>query len=175
MKGKISKIKNTKGELALPVTTVEAIYMEDGITKLSDEMKDVLKYEEFDNEDITAEIPSVKEEINGIKKNISEINSSLDKKASLQECKEEIAKAQLEGAGVDTSNFVFKSEINKIIDISDVNEYQYDIIDGLCCWKSGLVQSGIGGAYGVKLNVKAGQKYLLSGISSIDLYDEQIN
>ena len=59
MKGKISQIKNTKGELALPVTTVEAIYMEDGITKLSDEMKDVLKYEEFDNEDITAEIPSV--------------------------------------------------------------------------------------------------------------------
>jgi methionine aminopeptidase len=78
MKGKISKIKNTKGELALPVTTVEAIYMEDGITKLSDEMKDVLKYEEFDNEDIVAEIPSVKEEINGIKKNISDINSSLD-------------------------------------------------------------------------------------------------
>lgn len=85
MKGKISKIKNTKGELALPITTVEAIYMEDGITKLSDEMKDVLKYEEFDNEDITAEIPSVKEEINGIKENISEINSSLENKANLNE------------------------------------------------------------------------------------------
>ena len=96
---------------------------------------------------------------------INGINASLEKKASLQECKEEIAKAQLEGVGVDTSNFVFKSEINKILDISDVNEYQYDIIDGLCCWKSGLVQSEIGGAYGVKLNVKAGQKYLLSGIS----------
>ena len=85
MKGKISKIKNMEDELVLPVTTVEAIYMEDGITKLSDEMKDVLKYEEFDNEDITAEIPSVKEEINGIKKNISEINSSLEDKASKTE------------------------------------------------------------------------------------------
>ena len=85
MKGKISKIKNTKGELALPITTVEAVYMEDGITKLSDEMKDVLKYEEFDNESVTAEIPSVKEEINGIKKDISEINSSLDNKANKNE------------------------------------------------------------------------------------------
>jgi hypothetical protein len=46
-------------------------------------MKDVLKYEEFDNESVTAEIPSVKEEINGIKKDISEINSSLDNKANL--------------------------------------------------------------------------------------------
>lgn len=80
MKGKISKIKNTKGELALPITTVEAIYMEDGITKLSDEMKDVLKYEEFDDESITAEIPDVVEKINGIEKDISEINSSLDNK-----------------------------------------------------------------------------------------------
>ena len=32
MKGKISKIKNTKGELALPITTVEAVYLEDGKT-----------------------------------------------------------------------------------------------------------------------------------------------
>ena len=78
MKGKISKIKNTKGELALPITTVEAVYMEDGTTKLSDEIKDVLKYEAFDDEDIIAEIPSVIEEIDGIKKDIGEINSSLD-------------------------------------------------------------------------------------------------
>ena len=78
MKGKISKIKNTKGELALPITTVEAVYMEDGTTRLSDEMKDVLKYEAFDDEGIIAEIPSVIEEIDEIKKDIGEINSSLD-------------------------------------------------------------------------------------------------
>ena len=82
MKGKISKIKNTKGELALPVTTVEAVYLEDGKTKLSDEIKDVLKYEILDDEGITAEIPSVIEEIDGIKKDISEINSSLGTKAN---------------------------------------------------------------------------------------------
>ena len=87
MKGKISKIKNTKGELALPITTVEAVYMEDGTTKLSDEIKDVLKYEAFDDESIIAEIPSVIEEIDGIKKNIGEINSSLDTKAKQLEKK----------------------------------------------------------------------------------------
>jgi lysophospholipase L1-like esterase len=89
MKGKISKIKNTKGELALPVTTVEAIYLEDGKTKLSDEIKDVLKYEVLDDEGIIAEIPGVIKKINGIEKDISEINSSLDnmedKKATRQE------------------------------------------------------------------------------------------
>ena len=78
MKGKISKIKNTKGELALPITTVEAVYMEDGTTKLSDEIKDVLKCEAFDDGNITAEIPSVIEQIDGIKKDISEINETLD-------------------------------------------------------------------------------------------------
>ena len=85
MKGKISKIKNTKGELALPVTTVEAVYLEDGKTKLSDEIKDVLKYEVLDDEGIIAEIPDVIEKINGIEKDISEINSSLDNKANLNE------------------------------------------------------------------------------------------
>jgi hypothetical protein len=85
MKGKISKIKNTKGELALPVTTVEAVYLEDGKTKLSDEIKDVLKYEVLDDEGIIAEIPDVIEEIDGIKKDIGEINSSLETKASKNE------------------------------------------------------------------------------------------
>ena len=41
MKGKVSKIKNTKGELALPITTVEAVYMEDGTTILNDEIKNI--------------------------------------------------------------------------------------------------------------------------------------
>ena len=42
MKGKIFEIKSMDDELILPVTTIEAVYMEDGITKLSYEMKDVL-------------------------------------------------------------------------------------------------------------------------------------
>ena len=92
MKGKISKIKNTKGELALPVTTVEAVYLEDGKTKLSDEIKDVLKYEVIDDEGITAEIPSVIEEIDGIKKDISEINSSLDTIETKKANKEDVIK-----------------------------------------------------------------------------------
>ena len=99
MKGKISKIKDTKGELALPITTVEAIYMEDGITKLSDEMKDVLKYEEFDNESVTTEIPSVKEEINGIKKDISEINSSLEESVKFEVVGEGLTVPPINGGG----------------------------------------------------------------------------
>ena len=40
MKGKIFKIKNMEDELVLPVTTAEAIYMEDGKT-LNDEIKNI--------------------------------------------------------------------------------------------------------------------------------------
>ena len=40
MEGKISKIKNTEDELLLPVTTAEAVYMEDGET-LNDEIKNI--------------------------------------------------------------------------------------------------------------------------------------
>ena len=90
MKGKISKIKNTKGELALPITTVEAVYLEDGKTKLSDEIKDVLKYEVLDDEGIVAEIPSVIKKINGIEKDISEIISSLDNMEDKQATRQEV-------------------------------------------------------------------------------------
>ena len=41
MKGEIFEIKNMDDELILPVTTIEAVYMEDGITKLSDEMNEI--------------------------------------------------------------------------------------------------------------------------------------
>ena len=85
MKGKIFKIKNMEDELVLPVTTTEAVYMEDGETKLSDEMKDVLRYEAFDDESIKVKMPNVVEEIDEIKKDIGEINSSLDNKASKNE------------------------------------------------------------------------------------------
>ena len=72
MKGKISKIKNTKGELALPVTTVEAIYMEDGKT-LNDELDNI------ENEKAT------RQEVDVERKRIDNINSSLDNKASKSE------------------------------------------------------------------------------------------
>ena len=41
MKGKIFKIKNMEDELVLPVTTAEAVYMEDGETILNDEIKNI--------------------------------------------------------------------------------------------------------------------------------------
>ena len=41
MEGKISKIKNTEDELLLPITTAEAVYMEDGETILNDEIKNI--------------------------------------------------------------------------------------------------------------------------------------
>lgn len=137
MKGKISKIKNTKGELALPITTVEAIYMEDGITKLSDEMKDVLKYEGFDDESITAEIPGVVEKISGIEKNISEINSSLDNKAnknsifSMANMGQDIKEAMTGGSvavvggnsvGIETANIDLKNILGEYA--VDLNSYE---------------------------------------------------
>ena len=41
MKGKIFKIKNMEDELVLPVTTTEAVYMEDGTTILNDEIENI--------------------------------------------------------------------------------------------------------------------------------------
>jgi lysophospholipase L1-like esterase len=70
-------------------------------------MKDVLKYEEFDNESVTAEIPSVKEEINGIKKDISEINSSLDNKASKNDV-----------ANISSGTPIFVDNTSKMLDTS---------------------------------------------------------
>lgn len=46
---------------------------------------------------------------------IEEINSQLDTKANKQYVNEEIAKAQLEGAGVDTTNFAMKSDISDCV------------------------------------------------------------
>ena len=43
MKGKISTIKNANGEVAFPVTTISAVYMEDGTTKLSEEVEELKK------------------------------------------------------------------------------------------------------------------------------------
>ena len=99
MKGKIFKIKNMEDELVLPVTTTEAIYMEDGTTKLSDEMKDVLKYEVFDDESIKVKMPNVIEEIDGIKKNISEINDALNdvvNKGTTVEVLERVTKEEID-------------------------------------------------------------------------------
>ena len=97
MKGKISKIKNTEDELVLPITTVEAVYMEDGTTKLSDEMKDVLK---------RAEMSSTIEEIEQIKGGLGEINSSLETVSeSLDNIENEIEDLkQSGGSKADTSD-----------------------------------------------------------------------
>lgn len=59
--------------------------------------------------------------------NVDEIqaqtNAQLSLKITTQQCKEEIAKAKLEGAGVDTSNFVMQSEIfEKSINLADISE-----------------------------------------------------
>ena len=72
MKGKISKIKNTKGELALPITTVEAIYMEDGKT-LNDEIENInSSLDNIEDEKAT------RQEVDVERKRIDNISSSLD-------------------------------------------------------------------------------------------------
>ena len=126
---------------------------------ISEELSDL---KEKQNEDYY----ELLESNNYIGEKISDIDSQLETKASLQECKEEIAKAQLEGAGVDTSNFVVQSDIEKVMDIKYTENYDYTIVDGMCCWKSGLVQSGISNSFGVKINVVSGEKYIISGVSA---------
>jgi lysophospholipase L1-like esterase len=72
MKGKISKIKNMEDELVLPVTTVEAIYMEDGKT-LNDEIDNInSSLDDIENEKAT------RQEVDVERKRIDNINSSLD-------------------------------------------------------------------------------------------------
>ena len=117
MKGKISKIKNTKGELALPITTAEAVYMEDGTTKLSDEIKDVLKYEVFDDESITVEMPSAIEEIEEIKEELSEINESLDNLES------EVNELRDGNIDIDLTNYVTKSELSTKADKTELHSH----------------------------------------------------
>ena len=65
MKGKIFKIKNTVDELVLPITTTEAVYLEDGKT-LNDELDNI------ENEKAT------RQEVDVERKRIDNINSSLD-------------------------------------------------------------------------------------------------
>ena len=65
MKGKIFKIKNTDDELVLPITTTEAVYLEDGKT-LNDELDNI------ENEKAT------RQEVDVERKRIDNINSSLD-------------------------------------------------------------------------------------------------
>ena len=39
--GKISTLKNNKGGVAFPITTANAVYMDDGSTKLNDKIEDI--------------------------------------------------------------------------------------------------------------------------------------
>ena len=126
MKGKISKIKNTKGELALPITTAEAVYMDDGTTKLSDEIKDVLKYEVFDDESITVEMPSAIEEIEEIKEELSEINESLD---NLEGEVNELKEGNID---IDLTNYVTKSELSTKADKTELHSHtNKTVLDGI--------------------------------------------
>ena len=74
------------------------------------------------DENVQAKLSNDIETINvKLDNEINKINTQMDnieiKKATLQQCKEEIAKAQLEGASVDTSNFVVQSELSQVANI----------------------------------------------------------
>lgn len=56
---------------------------------------------------------ATKKDISAMTMSLSEVNSKLAQTANIQFVKEEIAKAQLEGAGVDTSNFVVQSDLQE--------------------------------------------------------------
>lgn len=106
-------------------------------------------------------------------KNQENLSSQLEhiekQKATLQECKEEIAKAQLEGAGVDTSNFVvqteletktveLKKDINNKMDLPKIFTEQSIVhLDGLYSSAYGTCTGNTTGEYmHVKFNVTKG-------------------
>ena len=72
MKGKISTIKNANGEVAFPITTISAVYMEDGTTKLSEEVEGLKN--ELDNmeQQLQEEINEVFQCVSNAKKIIAE-------------------------------------------------------------------------------------------------------
>ena len=79
---------------------------------------------------------------------IESINSQMDSKANKQYVNEEIAKAQLEGAGVDTTNFAMKSDISDCIKTDELfgreaGVTNINLIDNLT-FTSGSISSSTG-------------------------------
>ena len=79
---------------------------------------------------------------------IETINSQLDTKANKQYVNEEIAKAQLEGAGVDTTNFAMKSDISDCIKIDGLfgkegGDTEVNLVDSLT-FTTGNISSSTG-------------------------------
>ena len=67
MKGKISTIKNANGEVAFPITTISAVYMEDGTTKLSEEV-----------EELKNELDNVEDSATKLSEEVEELKNELD-------------------------------------------------------------------------------------------------
>lgn len=119
------------------------------------------------------DIVNLDNRVDGVEAHIPKINEQLadieKQKATLQECKEEIAKAQLEGAGVDTSNFVvqteletktveLKKDINNKMDLPKIFTEQSIVhLDGLYSSAYGTCTGNTTGEYmHVKFNVTKG-------------------
>ena len=103
MEGKISKIKNTEDELLLPVTTAEAVYMEDGETKLNDEIKN-------------------------INSSLDNITSQLSKDLATKDYVEDaINSAKFEGGDVpvDLSVYARKTDLDEYVTDSELNSKGY--------------------------------------------------
>lgn len=107
-RGKIAQLNNKNGEHVFPVTSAQVVYMEDGRTSVKD------KFEEFGSQ---------------LDHNVRDITSVLNTKTNLQQVKDEITKAQLQGGNVDTSNLVFKNEFNTLNDIVNNNLYNINSYD----------------------------------------------
>ena len=85
MIGKISTLHNTKGEVAFPITTANAVYMDDGSTKLNDKI-----------EDIETSLDNLESEVNELKE--GNINIDLTNYATKTELSKKLDKSELNGA-----------------------------------------------------------------------------
>ena len=125
MKGKISTIKNANGEVAFPVTTISAVYMEDGATKLSEEVKELkneLDNMEDDTTKLSEEVEELKNELDNIEQQLQEeINEVFQ---CVSNAKKIIAEA-ITDKGVETSaTDTFQTMANNINKIN-TNEFEY--------------------------------------------------
>ena len=88
-------------------------------------MKIANKYEIFTEEEIDAinnKIPELDERVGVIEDEIDEINSSLDTKANYEYVNNQISIAQLEGATIDTTSFLTRTDLDYLL-IKSINKF----------------------------------------------------
>lgn len=117
---KLEQIEASGGSYTLPIATPTQLGGVKPVAK-TDEMTQEVGVDEAGGLFTREGVGIDEETLNQINKNTEDISKLSDEKANKTYVDGEIAKAQLEGAGVDTSQFVTKDDLNNL-DSSGLNE-----------------------------------------------------